>query len=314
MKRKSVSKLMVNWVASFVSVVLLLSMLALPALAVVAANSVNSGAIINGQVRTPDLAGNAVTSAKIKNGQVKRGDIALGAVVSGRIADGAVTTAKIRNGHVRTADIAMGAVASGRIADGAVTSAKIRNGTITNADIAPGLNADKVDGKHASSFVENTGPQSIDGNVTATGFSYDTTKTKVLKIQAMAFNPRDGSTDYFRGSFLKTTAGGTAYFGAQAHLPDDAVIKELRGRLVDSTSGYINVELIKQTATSGSIIASTPSSDDSGWQTIIANAISEPIVDNTNSSYFVFLAISAPSGSLKIYEVEIEYEYRSSGH
>ncbi len=103
--RKVISKLAVNWTASFVSVLLLISMLALPALAVVAANSVDSSAIINGQVKTPDLAGNAVTSAKIKNGQVKKADIAVGAVASGRIANSAVTSAKIRNGTIISADV-----------------------------------------------------------------------------------------------------------------------------------------------------------------------------------------------------------------
>ncbi len=97
---------MVSWVASFVSVILLLSMLALPAIAVVAANQVNSASIIDGQIKTPDLKTGAVTSAKIKNGQVRSNDIALGAVLSGRIANNAVTSAKIRNGTIRTADIA----------------------------------------------------------------------------------------------------------------------------------------------------------------------------------------------------------------
>ncbi len=127
MRKKVVSRLMVNWVASFVSAILLLSMLAVPALAVFASNTVNSAAIINGQV--------------------KKADIGMGAVASGRIANRAVTTAKIRNGHVRTADIALGAVLSGRIANSAITSAKIRNGTIRNADIAPGaaISDSKID-------------------------------------------------------------------------------------------------------------------------------------------------------------------------
>jgi hypothetical protein len=43
-------------------------------------NSVSSETIVNGQVKTDDLASDAVTSTKIKNGEVKTEDLASGAV------------------------------------------------------------------------------------------------------------------------------------------------------------------------------------------------------------------------------------------
>src|SRR3990170_2556069 len=58
-------------------------------------------------------------------------------------------------------DIAKGAVSRGHIANGAVNSAKIADGSIQNVDVAPGLNADTVDGQHASNFVGKTGNQTI---------------------------------------------------------------------------------------------------------------------------------------------------------
>ncbi len=324
MKKKVVSKLMVNWVASFVSVILLLSMMAVPALAVLAANTVNSAAIINGQVRTPDLAGNAVTSAKIKNGQVKRSDIALGAVVSGRIADGAVTTAKIRNGHVRTADIAMGAVVAGRIADNAITSAKIRNGTITNADIAPGLNADKVDGKHASAFVENTGPQTIDGTVTAKGFSYDTTKTGYLSINPSALDPETLSNTYSRdfGSLYSTTASGTQKFHAPVQLPDGAKVTKVTFEIFDRSASYklawsLRVRWISGSSTYLDTMASTGTTNAftaNPWQKLTETSISYDVVDNSTYSYFIEAEFNGSTDStIEAGRVLIEYTYTSPG-
>ena len=315
MKRKVVSKLMVNWVASFVSVILLLSMMALPALAVLAANTVNSASIINGQVRTPDLAGDAVTSAKIKNGQVKRADIALGAVVSGRIADNAVTTAKIRNGHVRSADIALGAVLSGRIANNAITSAKIRNGTITNADIAPGLNADKVDGKHASVFVENTGPQTIDGTVTAKGFSYDTTKTGYLSISPTALSAEEDGEDYFKRHYLQLNTG-SGFFDAPVQLPDGAVITKMTFYFLDNIAGYTEA-ILSRTEHSNNAVSrmANPdaSSDSSSWQTLVDSSINNARIDNNEYAYHVEVFLSVPSTFLKAGGIVIEYDYTTPG-
>jgi hypothetical protein len=48
-----------------------------------AANTVFSTDIVNGEVKTPDLATNAVTSGKIANGQVKRGDLDPAAITGG---------------------------------------------------------------------------------------------------------------------------------------------------------------------------------------------------------------------------------------
>ncbi len=323
MKKKAVSKLLVNWVASLVSVMLLLSMMALPALAVMAANTVNSRAIINGQVRTPDLAGDAVTSAKIKNGQVKRADIAVGAIVSGRIADGAVTTAKIRNGHVRTADIAAGAVRSGKIANDAITSAKIRNGSITNEEIAPGLNADKLDGKHASGFVGNSGPQSIDGTVTAKSFSYDTTKTDYLTVPAAAFRPWRDSDDaaYNSGNYNYMWAVGAApgSFVAPVNLPSGAVITKFEQIAYDGTADYAStVRLYKYTRSQASALIAITSSGlanaPNAWQTYEDPNPDATPIDNNENQYLLLLSLAGLAESATAFErVIITYDYTSPG-
>jgi hypothetical protein len=48
-----------------------------------AANTVFSTDIVNGEVKTPDLALNVVTSGKIANGQVRRGDLDPSAITGG---------------------------------------------------------------------------------------------------------------------------------------------------------------------------------------------------------------------------------------
>jgi hypothetical protein len=81
-------------------------------------------------------------------------------VKTGHIQNSAVTTLKIANGAVTGTKLAPGSVASAHIADGAIGSAALANGSVTDAKIAgpisgskissAGLNADSVDGKHAS--------------------------------------------------------------------------------------------------------------------------------------------------------------------
>lgn len=59
------------------------------------ANSVRSNHIVDGQVKTPDLATDAVTSAKIRNGEVRAADIRGRAVTNAKLADDSVTNSKI---------------------------------------------------------------------------------------------------------------------------------------------------------------------------------------------------------------------------
>lgn len=100
----ALKKTTLNWLAALASVWMVVTMSAAPVLAaaVIAANSVNSPAIINGQVKTVDLGKGAVTAKKIKKG--------------------AVTGAKIRNRTIKNADIAAAA---------AIADSKIKYSTKT---------------------------------------------------------------------------------------------------------------------------------------------------------------------------------------
>lgn len=86
------------------------------AFALVPQNSVDSAAIINGQVMTVDLANNAVTAAKIATGTITGTQMAAGAVATNQLADGAVTDAKIA-GPISTSKLNIG-TGAGTVAAG----------------------------------------------------------------------------------------------------------------------------------------------------------------------------------------------------
>ena len=75
------------------------------AVALPGVNTVDSGDIINGEVKAPDLAGESVNASKI--------------------ADGSVGTLDLRNAGVARADLATGAVDSSKVADGSLGAADV---------------------------------------------------------------------------------------------------------------------------------------------------------------------------------------------
>ncbi len=101
---------------------------------------------------------------------VRTRSIVEGAVTIARLADGAVTTQKVKLNTLLNRNMANAIISNAKLIDNCITSEKIKDGTITNADIAPGaaiaaskidtatLNADMVDGYHASAFILNSLP------------------------------------------------------------------------------------------------------------------------------------------------------------
>jgi hypothetical protein len=112
-----------------------------------AANTVFSTDIVNGQVKTPDLATNAVASPKILNRGVKTVDLNLNAVGSGRIADGAVHAADLGNDSVGAAEIVTDGVGATEIADNSIDSGEIQDNSLLSGDIG----ADQVGGSEIAS-------------------------------------------------------------------------------------------------------------------------------------------------------------------
>src|SRR5436190_3230065 len=85
-------------------------------------NSVDSAAIINGEVKNPDLGSSAVTSGKIQDLGVNTADLNTGSVTSGKILDGNVQAPDYQNGSVTNDKLAPDAVTSDKIQDGQVNA------------------------------------------------------------------------------------------------------------------------------------------------------------------------------------------------
>jgi hypothetical protein len=88
-------------------------------------NTVDSGDIINHEVKTPDLHAGAVT----------RGKIAAGAVTTGKLADTSVTTGKLADTSVTTGKLADTSVTTGKLAGNSVNGSTIVNRSVSGADI-----------------------------------------------------------------------------------------------------------------------------------------------------------------------------------
>jgi hypothetical protein len=86
-----------------------------------AANTVFSTDIVDGQVKTQDLAADAVTSPKILDGGVKVTDINDGAVTSAKIGDGAVTNFKLGSGVVTHSKLGPDSIDGSNVAANSLT-------------------------------------------------------------------------------------------------------------------------------------------------------------------------------------------------
>jgi hypothetical protein len=89
------------------------------------ANTIASSDIIDGEVKTPDLAANAVNTAKIGDAQVREADIG----------QGAVATSELKNDTILPGDVAPNSLTSGRIADATLTGTDVAQNSLNGADI-----------------------------------------------------------------------------------------------------------------------------------------------------------------------------------
>jgi hypothetical protein len=81
-----------------------------------------SGLVLPSAIAATLAEPNTVNSAAIIDGQVKKADIASNSVSYSKIQSGAIDGSKIQDGTVKLADLAANSVDSGKIVDGAVTS------------------------------------------------------------------------------------------------------------------------------------------------------------------------------------------------
>ena len=100
------------------------------------ANSVVSGSIKDGEVKTPDVAAGAVTAGKLRDGAVTNAKIAANSIGSGKVVDGSLRGADIRDDSLGQSDLAASSVGNTELADNSVDGAKIGPGGATSSDIA----------------------------------------------------------------------------------------------------------------------------------------------------------------------------------
>jgi hypothetical protein len=97
---------------------------------------VRSDDIVNGEVKTVDLANGSVTSAKLRDGDVATVDLAPDVVTGVQVTDGSLSGADVAAGGLTGSDIADGSLAGLDLATGSVSGTDITDGSITGADIA----------------------------------------------------------------------------------------------------------------------------------------------------------------------------------
>lgn len=151
--------------------------------------------------------------ADLTSGQVTAAFIAADAINASHIAANAVAASEIAANAVGASEIATGAVASAEIQDGSITTADIANGAVTAAKINnAGLDADTVDGIHASAFMPagadlwvNTTGDAMTGNLTTTGAIGIGTASPGYKLSVQG-----GLSGYLAGIYNENT-GGSSY-------------------------------------------------------------------------------------------------------
>ena len=130
-------------------------------------NTMVFAAVLNDEVTSIKLKEADGTSGQNTNGGsgVKTGHIQDGAITTSKIVDEAVTDAKI-SGVISGSKLGAHTHSGGDITDGTVSTTKIQDGAVTDAKItgpisaskisSAGLNADTIDGFHASDFSSTT--------------------------------------------------------------------------------------------------------------------------------------------------------------
>ena len=103
-----------------------------------AANTVFSEDIVNGEVKTADIAANAVRSARIDADAVDGSKVLDGSLSAADLGTDSVGPGQIQQGGVGSDEIATGAVNAQEIADNTIDSGEIINDSLFASDLASG--------------------------------------------------------------------------------------------------------------------------------------------------------------------------------
>ena len=159
---------------------------------------------------------NTVDSGDIINGEVKRPDLARGAVNSGKVANGSLRSIDVRNGTLRLADLGQDSVDGSKVLDGSLTGTDIGNSSLTGADIADGslTGADIGNSSLTGADIANGSLTGADVLESTLNFNDGTCQTELIKgfAQVNADHPDFPSAFTTSTTFLTrrhNCAGGT---------------------------------------------------------------------------------------------------------
>lgn len=168
------------------------------------------------------LGPNTVDSAAIVDGQVKTADINALAVTTEKIADGAITTGKLAGWSVNSSKIVDYSITDTKMSSNAVITSKIQDGAVTNTKISGPVDAEKIK-QYTNVYTVAKGVQEGNGTystiqaainaATAAGGVY---LVRVMPGQYTEDISINGADIYLQGSGSETTeirpatANGTA--------------------------------------------------------------------------------------------------------
>ncbi len=98
-------------------------------------NTVDSGDIINNQVKGKDVKDASLTGKDVKDGSVTGADVADGSVGTADLANGAVGAAQIHSNSIGAAQLGPGSVGTSEVSDGSIGTADLQNNGVKGADI-----------------------------------------------------------------------------------------------------------------------------------------------------------------------------------
>ncbi len=191
------------------------------------------------------------------------------------------------------------ALASGTVAEARIDSAVTRDSEImpivlANDGAGSGLDADRLDGMHASSFASAAHTHS--------GVQY-------LTIGSEGFVPGHQTSyqnSYSMGGAYIASGGGAMV--APVHLPNGAIVTEFRAYCYDNSTNNLSVSLERQGFSSSyNVLAGVSTTGTPGYTSGTNTAIYAPTIDNANYSYLVYAYSPAWDPNLKIKAAVVVY-------
>jgi hypothetical protein len=116
-------------------IALLVAMSGTAVAAGLAANSVKSKQIANGQVKNPDLGANAVGGGKVKDSSLSGLDLLDGSVLGIDVQDGSLSGTDVEDNSLTGTDVQDNSLAGGDVQDNSLTGTDVQDNTLTGADV-----------------------------------------------------------------------------------------------------------------------------------------------------------------------------------